>query len=136
MCDCDILRPDVFDKILRQARKDHECSECPVPIKKGDFYYDIRGLWDGSWQNHKICQDCYDLANYLQKKEDDFCWGLGDLFEEISNGYYFEDIDKILSCHYDGENLIKIEAIPEDSPEYDEDKHNPFYADVYRLIPF
>ncbi len=135
MCDCDLLRPDVFDQVFRQARKDHKCSECSVPIKKGSHYYEVKGLWDGYWQNYKICQDCYDLADYLQKKKD-FCWGFGDLFEGIRDGYLFEDIDKILSCNYDGENLIKIQTVSEDSPEYDKNKHNPFYADVYRLIPF
>lgn len=136
MCDCDILSPDVYGEKQVRSRKKHNCYECRVPIQKGDRYYKISGCWDGSWNNYKICQDCYDLGKYLQDKEDCFCWEFGNLFQEIRDGHLFEN-EYILSCNYDGKNLIKVdESISENSSEYDEDKHELYNADVYRLIPF
>lgn len=47
-----------FTDTYPKARKDHVCSECGRPIRKGVIYHHQKGIFDGSayaWKVHKDC---------------------------------------------------------------------------------
>ena len=121
MCDCDWEgKPDVYDDIIRKANKHHKCYECAEPINKGDHYLAISGLWDGEWLNYKVCNNCSTLSKHLQEHHECFCWTFGNLYQEI--------------CDTDAYDRDDIESLYlEEGEDYDELKHNKFYAHVYRV---
>lgn len=57
----DAIRPDVFEEDMIKARKSHTCCECGSEIRPGETYQRVKGLWDGSWSNHKTCLRCVKL---------------------------------------------------------------------------
>lgn len=54
---------DVYVAEMVKARKAHKCCECEDPIKPGDRYEYVRGLWDGYWSTFKTCQTCVAIRN-------------------------------------------------------------------------
>ena len=44
----------------RKARKAHRCWECGEPIRPGERYQHVTGMWDGDWLRFKTCADCVD----------------------------------------------------------------------------
>jgi len=80
--------PSLFDERTRKANKQHKCYECGSPIVKGERYYDIKGLWDGRFDNFKFHEDCHEFREML---ETDFgsAWNdyiaFGELHEAIVN---------------------------------------------------
>jgi len=50
--------PHIFEEKKRTSRKEHKCCECYMKIEKGQKYFDVRGLWEGSWSNYKTCLYC------------------------------------------------------------------------------
>jgi hypothetical protein len=71
---------------VRKARKEHKCTECGSVIKKGEEYEYISGMWDGTWDFFKTCQDCIDIRESLSMMEC-FCWSHGGLAEDLSNQF-------------------------------------------------
>lgn len=47
---------DDYEKIIRVARKNHQCSECKKDILEGDKYQDNRGIV--MRHSFKLCLDC------------------------------------------------------------------------------
>lgn len=80
MCVCDYDGPELFTRIERKARKIHKCYECRKEIKPGDEYSCHKGLWDGQWDEFKICEACQDLSDSMQ--EAGFCTGYGNLLSD------------------------------------------------------
>jgi hypothetical protein len=64
MCDGGDL-PDVYVEDNRRARLPHDCSACELPIRPGDEYTAIRGLWDGRWGSFKLCIRCKKIYEAL-----------------------------------------------------------------------
>jgi hypothetical protein len=55
--------PEAYQEALRRARKEHKCCSCWEPIRIGDQYLHISGVWDGRPDSYKWCLDCRELAN-------------------------------------------------------------------------
>lgn len=81
--------PTCFTAVLRTARKQHYCCECPAPIMPGETYEQINGVWDHRGQTFRTCMPC---AEFREQFMDDLCtayhWdvrtNLGDLQYEWS----------------------------------------------------
>ncbi len=80
-CSCDFDGPDIFNLIeVSKSRKEHTCYECRKLIPIGSLYYKHVGLWDGSWDEYKLCEPCQDLMESLAALG--FCTGYGDLHSD------------------------------------------------------
>jgi hypothetical protein len=59
---CDIEwdydEPQIYEKHIRKARKDHQCCECNEIIQVGQRYEHVKALWDGSFGEFKTCLIC------------------------------------------------------------------------------
>jgi len=84
--------PTLYSEVIRKARKTHKCVECYSPIIKGEKYYDVKGLWDGSFSSFKFHKDCHDFRRLIEPEYsrtwDDYI-PYGMLAEAID--YVFED---------------------------------------------
>lgn len=69
----------VFTEVVRTARKEHKCCECQRTITQGEKYHYISGLWDGSWDHYKTCEQCFAIARDYACN----CYQLGCLRDEI-----------------------------------------------------
>jgi hypothetical protein len=59
MCSCDEGEPaKVYAQQFRRARLGYGCCECPRRIKHGQWYSEVRGCWDGSWDRFQLCMRC------------------------------------------------------------------------------
>ena len=58
MCFWDTEPCEVYDQRRRKARKDHVCSECRNPIRRGNLYDEVTGIFDGSPFRYRICLTC------------------------------------------------------------------------------
>lgn len=68
-----------YNKKIRNANKEHMCGECGDPIKKGDNYEYVSGMWEGYLDSFKTCIDCVSIREAL------FCSFCHDaLFEDLS----------------------------------------------------
>ena len=74
--------PDVFNEVLKKARKSHVCCECRSIINIGDEYQNITGLWDGHWSEYKTCEKCADLRESLEEVDCPYYGGLVNCFVE------------------------------------------------------
>jgi len=53
----------IFDSRYRIARKEHECSLCGDPIKKGERYFYQAHKWNGEMISLYIHPDCENFAD-------------------------------------------------------------------------
>jgi len=59
MCSCNDSNPArVFERTLRKARRGYACGECSKRIEHGDWYEEVRGLWEGGWDTFWTCLRC------------------------------------------------------------------------------
>jgi hypothetical protein len=82
----DCVLPSVFNRKLITARREHRCSECEHPIFKGEQYWNIRGLWEGTWDTFYICTCCENARCAVAGEIDVSCVPYGFLAEYID--YY------------------------------------------------
>ena len=77
----DCSGPSFYEEKTLLARKEHMCFECDEPIKPGERYTRISGIWEGSFSHYKLCESCKAVSDLL------FCEGhsFGFLWEDISN---------------------------------------------------
>jgi hypothetical protein len=57
MCDCEQAKAS-SSWIVKKARKQHWCCECPVPIAVGESYHIFSGVWDDFAASFKTCALC------------------------------------------------------------------------------
>lgn len=78
---CDV-QPEFYDHSEPVARKEHECCECRMPIRKGEKHFVAVGKWEGqldSYRQHTLCcQACMYIRDNITDGE---CIGFGELFE-------------------------------------------------------
>ncbi|TPV96148.1 MAG: hypothetical protein B7733_06260 [Myxococcales bacterium FL481] len=60
--------PSAFIEYERKARKSHTCGECRKPIRPGDSYEEVTGIWDGHPGRHRTCQRCKRVRELALKK--------------------------------------------------------------------
>lgn len=66
---CDIA--EVYDIEQRRARKDHRCEECRGTITAGEIYHYHHGVFDGAGFSNKLCEECQQLHNDVDKDNRD-----------------------------------------------------------------
>lgn len=62
-------KPSFFDETRPKARKDYKCYECNALIAKGTKYYKAIGVWDGEFNQFRVCEACEELRNKIYKIE-------------------------------------------------------------------
>lgn len=82
---CEIA--EVYKIDARKARKDHNCVECRGTIKTGEIYRFHHGVFDGSGFSAKVCLECDELRDEVNKTADryDQCC-VGEVCEWASEG--------------------------------------------------
>ena len=53
--------PTLYKEYLRKANKTHKCCECKTNIRKGEYYFCCKGIWETKWFEYKVCKDCEQL---------------------------------------------------------------------------
>lgn len=53
--------PSIYDCKILKSRSVRACSECGEPIKRGDRYEYVRGLWGGVWATYYTCLECVEV---------------------------------------------------------------------------
>lgn len=76
-CYCDSDMPKLYVTKYPKSRKTHRCCECSRPIKRGDVYEYVSGLWD-CFQTFKTCEKCSDLRSAV---DDVMCVTFGELYD-------------------------------------------------------
>jgi len=59
--------PTVYQNNKQKAHKTHICCECLGTIEVGEIYHVHSGLWDHEWSRFKVCADCEELKNEVDK---------------------------------------------------------------------
>ena len=81
----------VYDEKEVTARKRHKCCECDGWIEPGEKYLSCHGLWEGMWQNFKVCKDCDELRDKLKGSEWDEIAPFECLYEWVGNWQDYHD---------------------------------------------
>ena len=79
---------DAYQHEIRKARKTHLCCECYGKIQPGELYHLHKGVLDGEWEQYKICSDCQELREEIEKKSN---FGADD---GLAFGYLAEEIEE------------------------------------------
>lgn len=83
-CYCDYDPPTwITVRNVKAARKVHKCTECRAPIFVGEPYEYVSGLWEGEQDDFKTCRLCVELRQWATISVPCFCWGYGELHEEV-----------------------------------------------------
>lgn len=83
-CYCDYDPPQwITIRDVKAARKPHKCIECRAAILVGDSYEYVSGKWDYDQQDFHICKLCVELRQWATISVPCFCWGYGDLHENV-----------------------------------------------------
>jgi hypothetical protein len=90
--------PDVYNEVIRRARKEHKCCECRGVIQKREFYQYVSGIWNGEADSYKTCIDCVKMrkligSNYCDMNEIAFeCLSdeLGEFRNDLHDDFKFQ----------------------------------------------
>lgn len=75
---------DFGEMLHPRARREHRCEWCYGPIPKGEQHAHFKGMWDGSWQDWRMHDEC--LTDYESDPDylyDGFMPGEGEMPERI-----------------------------------------------------
>lgn len=99
-CHCDYDAPSFYCAETRRARKRHTCYECGSWIHPKETYEHVRGRWDWDMGSYDTCCRCVEMRQWATISVPCFCWGHGDLHENVANmveevrghvpGFFFE----------------------------------------------
>lgn len=110
-CYCDFDAPSVFRSKLVQARKAHRCYECSRPIRVGERYSYVFGVWDGSASSFHICSHCRDIRKFVQGNIPCFCWEYGNMLDDAKAAVeeaYFRAREEVVGVAFGlGRLLVK-----------------------------
>lgn len=81
-CSCDYDPASVYTATRPKARKSHKCEECGGPIKPGETYERVFGVWDGYASTFKTCERCFDLRQWVKNNVPCFCWAHGNMLDD------------------------------------------------------
>ena len=95
---------DVENTIRRRARKEHKCTECRGLILKGEYYTYTSMLYDGEWEAHKICEDCYELRERA-------CKHAAEDYDCINIGFPYGGLQEYTAESEDGDLMSEMDAI-------------------------
>ena len=83
-CYCDFDPATIYNRELRKARKEHRCTECGQPIRFGQQYENVFGVWEGSAWSFKTCEGCCDLRTWVKNNVPCFCWAHGSMLDDAA----------------------------------------------------
>lgn len=83
-CDSGDLPSACYEIIERKARKTHICCECKSTIDPGEKYFIHSGIWDGEWDEFKICSFCEQVINAIIDECDLDGMNFGELWDCVS----------------------------------------------------
>lgn len=79
----------VYSVLVRTARKDHSCYECEKAISRGTKYEYITMLYDGHWDDFKICLLCSEIGEHFTCNDG---WEhgriLGQLWSDLQENFF------------------------------------------------
>lgn len=78
----------VYNTSVRVARKEHRCYECRDPIPRGATYEYISMLFDGCWDDFKLCLLCKEIGDHFTCESGRV---LGEMWNELEE-YFFPDM--------------------------------------------
>lgn len=82
---CDGDAASVYSRSEVRAAKEHACSECWKPIKRGDRYDLVKGCWDGSWSTFRTCFLCVEIREHFDCGEG---WIFGQLWQDLRDNFF------------------------------------------------
>jgi hypothetical protein len=86
---------DFYYEVNRKARKQHRCTGCwwkseTNPIKPGQTYWAVRGVFEGDFFTSKLCETCREyLRSDTGKEFAIYGWYRGDLLT-ARNGHEWD----------------------------------------------
>ena len=83
--DCDGDRATVYNTTERKARKEHTCYECRGKIAKGTRYEYVSMLFDGSWDDFKLCSLCREIGDHFSCGNGRI---LGELWSDLEENFF------------------------------------------------
>lgn len=116
MCMTDYDVPDVYCGSYRKANKEHKCEECRRVINKGEKYFYVSGIWDGSPGSFKTCAHCDQAIKLLSRECNGYMHGsiYEDIYDHISEILPWSGIAARLAIgmrrkwrRFDGQGLMK-----------------------------
>lgn len=82
--------------LLRTARKQHRCCECAELIHAGEQYHYHKSLFDGAWQEYKMCLRCWKLFGIIDKLSHPDCVCFTGLREAYLEMWTLDDFDGLV----------------------------------------
>lgn len=84
----------VYNSETRTARKDHVCYECRKAIPRRTKYVHISMLFDGTWDDFKLCLLCEEIGDHFSCGRGRL---LGELWSDLQQ-YFFRDMSAGGTC--------------------------------------
>lgn len=83
-CYCDYDTPEVYSRFVRQARKEHRCTECGSRVSVGEKYEYVFAVQDGDPFTARTCSACVDLRQWTRNNVPCLCWAHGNTIEDCT----------------------------------------------------
>ena len=64
--------PSIYKCKMVKAKKEHTCYECKGIIEIEEYYVTHWGIWDGKHKTYKVCHDCNDLIDVINRDSAEF----------------------------------------------------------------
>lgn len=77
--------PSCFTESIRKARKEHQCYECRDPIKIGERYEYVSGIWDGRADSFKTCLLCAEIRAHFSCGHG---WVYGEVWSQLRDNFF------------------------------------------------
>lgn len=91
----DYEHPSVYRDDMVKSRKPHKCGECGGTIERGQQYQRVTGCWEGSWDTHYTCMDCWNIREAFRCGGGFFFGRLWDDLHEYRNDVNTGCVEKI-----------------------------------------
>lgn len=82
MCECGEM-PETSRMTRPKAKRNHKCCECRGTIRAGEVYRSVWGVWDGTPQTYKTCDDCLELEDWCEGDGGELCTTFGNLHTDV-----------------------------------------------------
>lgn len=83
-CACDVTTYPYYERLVKAARKQHECYDCGGKIEPGSWYISLGGMCEGEWWNGKICPRCWSMFQWVKAHIPCVCVSFGNMEEELT----------------------------------------------------
>ena len=108
-CYCDYDPATFYRSAIRKARKQCQCYECSRPIKPGETYEYVAGMWNGRFDTFRTCSHCLDIRQFVQNSVPCYCWAHGSIEEAAQYAIeeaYFRAPDEVRGLAFRAYRLL------------------------------